>query len=97
MIAFTFSFVVTSTIVQDITSETESGRQMLQPIFYLMSNCTPGHWFYIRGMPSLMNSVKKGAVSGLYLLTLPTAGADSRFASGMNRATGDGLHPGRPG
>jgi len=49
-------------IVPDVTSETESGRQMLQPIFNLMSDFTPSHWFYIRGLARLMNRVKKGAV-----------------------------------
>jgi hypothetical protein len=49
-------------IVPDATSETESGGQVLQQIFHLMSTFTPGHWFDIRGLARLMNSVKKGSM-----------------------------------
>jgi len=49
-------------IVPDVTSETESNRQVLQPIFHLMSAYTPGHWLDIRGLAGLMNRVKKGSV-----------------------------------
>ena len=89
--------VVNGQIVPDFTSETESGRQVLQPIFHWMSAFTPGRWSNIRGLARLTDNVKKGSVWGRYLLTVPNAGADSRFASGMNRATGDVLHPGRSG
>jgi hypothetical protein len=49
-------------IVPDVTSETESGRQVLQPVFHLISTFTPGHLLDIRGLARLTNNVKKGSV-----------------------------------